>query len=114
MVAEDRLPPTEMSPILPRISKKEDSSDPLKLNNSMYQTMVTIDGSRVQASTFVHADHLRFELLDPRTNAKREFQLTREEIENLIDTRFRELRGFSGKERLKGITERLPQLLQGY
>eukprot|EP00945_MAST-04E_sp_MAST-4E-sp1_P004494 g4494.t1 len=112
--AGGHLPPTEMSPTLPRISRKEDSNDPLKLNNSAYQTMVTVDGSRVQASTFVYADHLRFELLDPRTNAVRGFELTNQELGQLIDTRFRELRGFSGKERIKGITERLPQLLQGY
>ena len=114
-----RLPPTLMSPPLPPVNNGGKSpsaglGDELKVGDSAYQTMLTVDGARVQASTYVFPDRLHFDLLDPTTGATRGFDLTKSELNNLIDSRFRELRGFSGRERLKGITERLPQLMQGY
>ena len=99
---------------LPSLEPKAEEPDLVKMGNSNYQAMITLDGKRVQASAFVLHDKIHFELVDPTTGAKRGFDLTTVELNNLIDTRFREMRGMSGRHRLKGLVERLPKLLQGY
>jgi hypothetical protein len=112
---EERTTPIPgIVPPLPALNAKEAEPDLVKMGNSNYQAMISLDGKRVQASAYVLHDKIHFDLIDPNTGAKRGFDLTTQELNNLIDTRFREMRGMSGRHRLKGLVERLPKLLQGY
>ena len=112
---DDKTTPIpNLVPALPALNAKLEEPDAIKMGKSNYQAMVTLDGKRIQASAFLIHDGMHFELLDPVTGAKRGFDLSTSELNNVIDTRFREMRGMSGKHRVKALVDRLPILLRGY
>ena len=112
---DDKTTPIpNLVPPLPALNAKVEEPDAVKMGKSNYQAMITLDGKRIQASAFLIHDGMHFELLDPVTGAKRGFDLSTSELNNVIDTRFREMRGMSGKHRVKALVDRLPILLRGY